>query len=300
MPSISPIVSVVIPTNNRELLLSRALKSVVDQSYTNWEAIVVDNHSQDNTDEVIYNFGDSRIKLLKIHNKGIIAASRNLGIKAACGDWIAFLDSDDWWSPTKLERSLQFLNSGADIVYHDLFIVKNEKQKYFLKRAKTFQVQEPAYEHLIHYGNALTNSSVVVRKTLLEQVGGLSEKKELIAWEDYDCWLRIAKHTERFVRINEPLGYYWAAGGNASSTQQTMKTLQEFHSRYLKGRSDDVPAWFHYGKGRSLFYLKSYIKAIPHLVQSTFSGLPIMKLKSIITIISIYLISMLKRKKNEH
>ncbi|SVC19016.1 uncharacterized protein METZ01_LOCUS271870, partial [marine metagenome] len=132
MPSISPIVSVVIPTNNRELLLSRALKSVVDQSYTNWEAIVVDNHSQDNTDEVIYNFGDSRIKLLKIHNKGIIAASRNLGIKAACGDWIAFLDSDDWWSPIKLERSLQFLNSGADIVYHDLFIVKNKKQKYFL------------------------------------------------------------------------------------------------------------------------------------------------------------------------
>jgi len=299
MPSISPIVSVIIPTNNRELLLSRALKSVVDQSYTNWEAIVIDNYSQDNTNEVVNNFGDSRIKLFKIHNRGIIAASRNLGIKAACGEWIAFLDSDDWWSPIKLERSLQILNSGADIVYHDLFIVKNEKQKYFLKRAKTFQVREPAYEHLIHCGNALTNSSVVVRKTLLEKVGGLSEKKELIAWEDYDCWLRIAKHTERFVRINEPLGYYWAAGGNTSSTQQTMKTLQEFHSRYLKGRSDGVPAWFHYGKGKSLFYLKSYIKAIPHLVKSILSGLPVMKIKSIITIISIYLISMLKRKKNE-
>ena len=128
MPSSFPIVSVVIPTYNRELFLSRALISVVDQSFTRWEAIVVDNHSQDNTDEVIQNFKDSRIKLFKIHNRGVIAASRNLGVRAACGEWIAFLDSDDWWSPIKLERSLQFLNSGADIVYHDLFIVKNEKQ----------------------------------------------------------------------------------------------------------------------------------------------------------------------------
>ena len=296
MPSSFPIVSVVIPTYNREQFLSRALMSVVDQSFTRWEAIVVDNHSQDNTDEVIQNFKDSRIKLFKIHNRGIIAASRNLGVREACGEWVAFLDSDDWWSPIKLERSLQFLNSGADIVYHDLFIVKNEKQKYFLKRAKTFQVREPAYENLIHCGNALTNSSVVVRKTLLEQVGGLSEKKELIAWEDYDCWLRIAKHTERFVRINETLGYYWAAGGNASSTHQTMKTLQEFHSRYLKGSSDDVPAWFHYGKGRSLLYLQYYVKAIPHLVQSAFYGQPLLKIKSIITIVSIYLKSMLNRR----
>ena len=181
-------------------------------------------------------------------------------------------------------------------MYHDLFIAKNEKQKYFWKRAKTFQVNKPAYEDLIHYGNALTNSSVVVRKTLLEQIGGLSEKKELISWEDYDCWLRIAKHTERFVRIKEPLGYYWAGGGNLSSNQQTIKNLQEFHSKYLQGRSDDVPAWFHYGKGRSLLYLQYYVKAIPHLVQSAFYGQPLLKIKSIITIILIYLKSMLNKR----
>ena len=192
---------------------------------------MVDNHSEDNTEQVIQNFKDPRIKLFKIQNRGIIAASRNFGVQASRSNWIAFLDSDDWWSPVKLERSLKFLNSGADIVYHDLFIVKKEKQKYFWKRAKTFQVQEPAYEHLIRYGNVLTNSSVIVRKTLLEKIGGISEEKELISWEDYDCWLRIAKHTEKFVRINETLGYYWAGGGNTYSAIKNINNLEEFYSR---------------------------------------------------------------------
>ena len=296
MHSSFPIVSIVIPTYNREQFLSRALMSVVGQSFTSWEAIVVDNYSEDNTEQVIEDFGDSRIKLFKIHNRGVIAASRNLGIKTSTGKWIAFLDSDDWWSPKKLERSMKFLNSGADIVYHDLFIVKKESQKFFRKRAKTFQVSVPVYEHLIHHGNVLTNSSVVVRKSLLEKIGGLSEKKELISWEDFDCWLRIAKHTDRFVRINEPLGYYWKVGGNFSSTQQTIKNLQEFHECYLKGHIKNEPAWFHYGKGRSLFYLKCYDEAIHHLVRSAYSGLPLLKIKSIITIIFIFLKSILNRK----
>ena len=96
MHSSFPIVSIVIPTYNREQFLSRALISVVSQSFTSWEAIVVDNYSEDNTEQVIEDFGDSRIKLLKIHNRGIIAASRNIGIKTSKGKWIAFLDSDDF------------------------------------------------------------------------------------------------------------------------------------------------------------------------------------------------------------
>src|SRR3989338_2810117 len=100
-----PIVSIVIPTYNRACDLERALKSVLAQTYSNWEALVVDNHSSDNTDDVVKSLNDSRLKLFKIHNDGVIAASRNAGVKHATGEYIAFLDSDDWWMPQKLEES---------------------------------------------------------------------------------------------------------------------------------------------------------------------------------------------------
>ena len=77
---------------------------MLDQSYPHWEAFVVDNHSDDNTDEIVNASSDPRIRLLKIHNHGVIAASRNFGIREAQGNWLAFLDSDDYWYPAKLER----------------------------------------------------------------------------------------------------------------------------------------------------------------------------------------------------
>jgi glycosyltransferase involved in cell wall biosynthesis len=86
-----PVISVVIPTYNRANDLKRALKSVQVQTFTNWEVLIVDNHSVDNTDQVVSDFNDSRIKLFKIHNNGVIAASRNVGIREASGAYIAFL-----------------------------------------------------------------------------------------------------------------------------------------------------------------------------------------------------------------
>ena len=99
----NPLVSVVIPTYNHAYLLKDALHSVICQTYTNIEIIVIDNNSVDDTEEVVLSFLDPRIIFKKINNNGIIAASRNMGILIAKGDYIAFLDSDDiwhnnWWS----------------------------------------------------------------------------------------------------------------------------------------------------------------------------------------------------------
>ena len=121
------LVSVVIPTYNHAHYLKQALQSVIDQTYDNWEALVVDNHSEDNTDDIVNSFNDKRIKLFKIHNKGIIAASRNLGIKHSIGKWVAFLDSDDWWYPERLNKSVQILNNGAQLVCHAENWVYNNK-----------------------------------------------------------------------------------------------------------------------------------------------------------------------------
>ena len=91
----NPLVSIIIPTYNRAEDLKRALQSVFDQTFTNWEVVVVDNYSVDNTDSLIKSFNNQKIKLFKIHNRGIISASRNLGLKHALGEYIAFLNQKE-------------------------------------------------------------------------------------------------------------------------------------------------------------------------------------------------------------
>ena len=138
---VTPLVSVVIPSYNHARYLGRALQSILDQTYTNWEAIVIDNHSTDKTDEVMTSFTDPRITYLKIHNKGIIAASRNVGIRAAKGEWIAFLDSDDWWTADKLQFCFDCINDKVDLVYHDMGIVTDKHQSFSRKTIKSWQVR---------------------------------------------------------------------------------------------------------------------------------------------------------------
>ena len=163
----NPLVSIIIPTYNRAEDLKRALQSVFDQTFTDWEVLVVDNHSIDETDSLIKSFSDPKIKLFKIHNAGVIAASRNLGLKHALGEYIAFLDSDDWWLPKKLEESIKYMSHGADVVYHDLFYVKKPGQRFNWRRTWRRKLKSPVFYDLIENGNTLINSSVVVRKKLL-------------------------------------------------------------------------------------------------------------------------------------
>lgn len=149
------LVSIVIPTFNHAPLLNRALESVRQQTYQNWEAIVVNNFSTDNTIEVIESFKDPRIKLINFSNNGVIAASRNQGINAASGKYIAFLDSDDKWYPIKLEKCVDAAQTGAQLICHgELWIntdsstravmygpVKNAKyEKLFVSRKLYFNL----------------------------------------------------------------------------------------------------------------------------------------------------------------
>ncbi len=111
----SPLISVVIPTFNHADFLKVAISSVEEQTYQNFEIIIVDNHSSDHTNKVVESFNDDRIRLHKINNEGIIAASRNAGVDYAKGDWIAYLDSDDFWYPTRLQCLVD--NMDSDIKY---------------------------------------------------------------------------------------------------------------------------------------------------------------------------------------
>jgi glycosyltransferase involved in cell wall biosynthesis len=264
----NPLVSIIIPTYNRAEELKRALQSVFGQTFTDWEVVVVDNHSIDNTDSLIESFNDPKIRLFKIHNEGVIAASRNLGLKHASGEYIAFLDSDDWWHPQKLEVSLKYLERGADVVYHDLFLVRKSNQKIFWKKTTARNLKSPIFVDLLVNFNALPNSSVVVRKRIMHEIKGFAEDRDLIATEDYDAWLRAAKISEKFKKIPQTLGYYWCGGRNTSNPSQILKNIDALCERYADSFLElDVlhsNSWL-YTQGRSYYLLGSYKKAKKYL-----------------------------------
>ena len=265
----NPLVSIIIPTYNRAEDLKRALQSVFDQTFTDWEVLVVDNHSIDETDSLIQSFNDPKVKLFKIHNEGVIAASRNLGLRHSLGEYIAFLDSDDWWLPKKLEESIKYMSRGADVVYHDLFYVKKPGQRFNWRRTWRRKLKSPVFCDLIENGNTLINSSVVVRKKLLNAIKGLSEDKDMVGSEDYDAWLRIAQISEKFQKIPDTLGFYWAGGGGTTNPSRTLKATKAIEKKYANTISDldarHSIYWLNYAKGRAYYCLKDFDNAKKYL-----------------------------------
>ena len=263
-----PLISIVIPTYNRADDLRRALLSVKAQTYHNWEVLVVDNHSTDETDEVVKNFNDAKIHVHKIHNNGLISASRNKGITCAKGEYIAFLDSDDWWKPTKLAVSIKYLQAGADIVYHDLFVVKKVQQKVFKKKVLTRNLFAPVLIDLLSNGNSLNNSSVIVRKTVFDKGRLLPEEPELNSICDFHGWLKLAEQTDKFVRVPETLGYYWLGGGNTTSAQRTLLSIEKLevvYQKFFETFDSKKFYWTNYTKARAHYQLHQYAEARSYL-----------------------------------
>ena len=216
----SPLVSVIIPTFNRISFLKKALSSVLNQTFKNFEVIIVDNFSSDGTKEYLQNLADQRVKFFQINNEGIIAKSRNLGITRSSGDYIAFLDSDDWWNRDKLLKSINKINEGFEFIYHNVFLHQKK-----INKSNCKQIKYPVFDDLYCNGNPIVTSSVVVKKELLLNVDRMTENKSLIAAEDFDTWLKISKKTNKFFLIKECLGHYSVSKDIFSSNIGTMKEL---------------------------------------------------------------------------
>jgi glycosyltransferase involved in cell wall biosynthesis len=233
----SPLISVVIPTYNHAHLINKCLQSLIDQGYQNWEAIVVNNFSADNTIEVVESFADIRIRLINFPNKGVIAAARNEGIRNSSGDWIAFLDSDDWWYPSKLAKVLPLLDN-KDLIYHQLDVFTPTGKGWRTLKGRHYQ--SPIYDHLLSKGNQILNSSALIRKSILDQVGYLSEDPNLFAIEDYDLWLKVSKITERFYYFKQSLGAYWVSDSNYSNAnRKSIKRMKHLYTIHLPAISEN-------------------------------------------------------------
>ena len=207
-----PIVSVIIPTFNQSHFLREALHSLCTQTFTDWEAIVVNNYSQDETIAVVESFSDSRIQLENFNNNGIIAASRNRGIALASGKYLAFLDSDDTWYPEKLTKCLTLFEGDVGLVAHGL--------RWFGERERDMfcgPEESATFDALLFQGSCITPSATVVLKSIVESVGGFSENPVVITAEDYHFSIKLALKGVRMRFPREIMGTYRIHGGNQSN-----------------------------------------------------------------------------------
>lgn len=211
--SSTPVVSVIIPTYNHANFLRDALQSLCAQTYTNWEAIVINNFSDDDTVEVVDSFADPRIFLENFSNNGIIAAARNRGIMLARGKYLAFLDSDDTWYPEKLERCIECFVNGVGLVCHGLHRFGDEEVDVFCGPE-----QSATFDALIYEGCSITTSATVVLKELVESVGCFSENPTIVTAEDYDLWIKLAQVNVKMHFIMQILGRYRVHSGNQSGS----------------------------------------------------------------------------------
>jgi glycosyltransferase involved in cell wall biosynthesis len=196
----TPTISVVIPTYNSAHFLREAIASVHAQEWPALEIIVVDDGSTDETETVVKALSHSaEVRLLRQENAGA-ASARNMGIAAATGDWVAFLDVDDLWLPGKLAAQFAELEKRANATfsYTDVTLRFASGEKSDLECGKA---EQPLLRQLLG-GNLIATPSVVVRRDCLQKVGLFDVR--LRTGEDWDMWMRLAAHFEH-VRVARPL-----------------------------------------------------------------------------------------------
>jgi glycosyltransferase involved in cell wall biosynthesis len=189
-------VSVIIPTFNRALKTARAVASVLYQTFTDYEIIVVDDGSEDNTEDVMQQFGP-RLRYIACSSNLGVSAARNRGIMESEAPWIAFLDSDDYWLPQKLDVQTTYLNThpGAVICQTQEAWIRNGRYVNPKKRhlKPSGDIFEPSLRLCL-----ISPSAVMLRRSLMEEVGLFDE--DFPVCEDYDLWLRIAcRHTVHLI-----------------------------------------------------------------------------------------------------
>jgi len=245
-----PLVSVIIPTYNRVDKLIVAVKSVIKQSYTNWELIIIDNNSEDKTSYEVNHLNNKKINLFIIDNKGVIGLSRNIGVSHAKGKYIAFLDSDDWWTIDKLYKSVNLLEkTGSSILYHNCIFVKSNKYK----KSKCRILKNIPFDDLVTNGNTLITSSVVMDRNIFLNIGGFSESNSKIGWEDYHLWLRLAYEKNKFIFLKSFHGYCQKGDDNFDNSIRVLYNLDNI-KKYMSEELDinlKKIWWIYYTSGRA-------------------------------------------------
>ena len=271
----TPLVTVGIPNYNNAKFIAKALDSVVKQTYSNLEIIVVDNNSTDNTDNILSGFDDPRISVIKVNNSGSIAISRNIILDKAQGEWIAFLDSDDWWDLNKLNECSKYFREGIDLIYHNLKVVFENKGKILGKNIKSRKLKKPVFQDLLINGNTIATSSVVVRSSMLRRVNGMNESKDMFGIEDFNAWLKISQITDSFKFVSKNLGSYRVHNQNNSNDRKFQTPRAAFVEFLPLLTANELNAMYHnyeFANVRTSFLANNYTSIQKDLLNLMIKG----------------------------
>lgn len=202
-----PLVSVIMPSFNHGRYIKDAIVSVINQTYQNFELIIVDNYSTDDTDHSIETCQDKRIFYHKFNNRGNIAASRNFAVSKAKGTLLAFLDSDDIWLPPKLTLQIQIMADDTIACTGSTFIPIGDIQYSRLHPLTKQQLSKTYTYHDMLLNNPIITSSAMIKTADFERIQGFDEDPRLFAIEDWDLWLRLCQQKKAYVHA-KPLVQY--------------------------------------------------------------------------------------------
>lgn len=230
----TPRVSIVIPAYNAARWISAALESVAAQTYRDFEVVLCDDGSTDGTRQVAEALlgarGVGELRVLTLGGRGA-GGARNEGIRAARGEFVAFLDDDDWWTADKLARCLERLDAGLDLVCHAEWWADVEGPRKLRRYSELFDAGRPPVVAVMR-NNPFSTSAVVVRRSVLLAAGLFDET--LPSAEDFDLWVRcVMQPGLRIGFIDEPLGtYFLREGSESAKIDRRMRALLTIGEKY--------------------------------------------------------------------
>ncbi|MDD2225311.1 MAG: glycosyltransferase family 2 protein [Candidatus Shapirobacteria bacterium] len=251
--SSNKLISVQICTYNRANLIKEAIQSVLDQTYENFEIVIIDDASTDNTEEVVKSFSDSRIKYFKNEKNLGIAKNRNIAVQRSSGKYIAILDSDDLWNDSKkLEKQIRFLEENLSVGVIGTQAYKIDLKGNILGKLKK-ELTEKNIRKKILSTNQFVNSSVLIRKKIIEEFGGYDES--LSGIEDYDLFLKIGQKYQ-FQNLASFSTSYRTGHESYSSNR---KKIAQYHLQLVQKNQKNYPN-----------YIKALLKSYLRLFRATF------------------------------
>ena len=217
---IDGLVSIIMPSWNTGKFIAESIESVLAQTYKNWELLIVDDCSTDNTDEVVASFKDTRIKYFKNEKNSGAALTRNRAMREAQGEWIAFLDSDDLWAPNKLEKQLRFMNdNGYVFSYHDFVKIDEESKPLNVYVTGPNVVTK---QGMYNYGYPGCLTFMYSAKAM-----GLIQIKDIKKNNDYAILLKLCKKADCYL-LNENLAQYRIRKRSISHDKITKKLKSHY------------------------------------------------------------------------
>ena len=240
---VDPLISIIMPAYNAEKTIAGSIDSVLGQSYSSWELLVIDDGSTDSTAAIVKKAAsmDARVTLVQNSRNLGVSASRNRGVARASGGWVAFLDSDDQWRPSKLEKQVAAIREKGDVglVYTGSSFLNSAGQE----SSYTLKVPESVSYHGLLKQNIIPCSSVLAKKELLQKYPMGRDDMH----EDYAVWLQILKGGHCAYGVNEPLLLYRLSENSKSANKRKAAAMTYKVYQFLG-----------LGRLQSLYYFSCY------------------------------------------